>query len=207
MQARVIEIYQKAGFATWRSRRRRNTSPATASRSEFRRANPEGWDKAQPLVKTHLAELARHYHASAQKTKASADYAGGDALVPRVPGRRSPKDADRRRRTTSCSPSCCSRTSDSPRPRSSTRRRPTATRRDAKSADSGYAALLAYVAAAEEDARRRGCRRCSAPASPVRCASPPPGPPTRAPARCSPDAAEKLYALRDGARARWWRSG
>src|SRR6185369_7890061 len=42
--------------------------------SEFRRANPEGWQKAQPLVKTHLAELARHHHAAAQKSKASADY-------------------------------------------------------------------------------------------------------------------------------------
>jgi TolA-binding protein len=45
-------------------------APAASSAS----ANPEGWEKAQPLVKTHLTELARHYHASAQKTKASADY-------------------------------------------------------------------------------------------------------------------------------------
>jgi len=50
--------------------------------SEFRRINPEGWEKAQPLVKTRLAELARHYHATAQKTStASIVFIGG---IPRA---------------------------------------------------------------------------------------------------------------------------
>jgi tetratricopeptide (TPR) repeat protein len=41
--------------------------------SEFRRANPSGWQRAQPLVKTHLVELARFHHALAQKNKQTAD--------------------------------------------------------------------------------------------------------------------------------------
>ena len=74
LQARVIEIYEKTGFANLALEAKKEYVARYGVASEFRRANPEGWDKAQPLVKTHLAELARHYHASAQKTKASADY-------------------------------------------------------------------------------------------------------------------------------------
>ena len=74
MQARVIEIYEKSGFANQAIEAKKEYVARYGVASEFRRANPEGWDKAQPLVKTRLAELARHYHASAQKTKASADY-------------------------------------------------------------------------------------------------------------------------------------
>jgi cellulose synthase operon protein C len=74
MQARVIEIYQRTGFATLALDSKKDYVSRYGNDSEFRRANPEGWEKAQPLVKTHLTELARHYHASAQKSKASADY-------------------------------------------------------------------------------------------------------------------------------------
>ncbi len=74
LQARVIEIYQKAGFANLALEAKKDHVSRYSGDSEFRRANPRGWDRAQPLVKTHLAELARHYHASAQKSKASADY-------------------------------------------------------------------------------------------------------------------------------------
>src|SRR5262249_1418688 len=44
------------------------------ARSDFQRANPAAWERAQPLVKVHVAELARHYHAAAQKSKKSEDY-------------------------------------------------------------------------------------------------------------------------------------
>ena len=74
LQARVIEIYQKAGFSNLALEAKKDHVSRYGGDSEFRRANPQGWDRAQPLVKTHLAELARHYHASAQKSKASADY-------------------------------------------------------------------------------------------------------------------------------------
>jgi TolA-binding protein len=74
LQTRVIEIYEKAGFANLALEAKKDYVSRYGSESEFRRANPDGWARAQPLVKTHLAELARHYHASAQKSKASADY-------------------------------------------------------------------------------------------------------------------------------------
>jgi TolA-binding protein len=74
MQARVIDIYQQTGFAMLALDAKKDYVSRYGIDSEFRRANAAGWERAQPLVKTHLIELARHYHASAQKTKASADY-------------------------------------------------------------------------------------------------------------------------------------
>ncbi len=74
LQAQVIEIYQRAGLAGLALEAKKEYVDRYGAASEFRKANPAGWERAQPLVKTHLAELARHYHASAQKSKASADY-------------------------------------------------------------------------------------------------------------------------------------
>ena len=74
LQARVIDIYQDAGFANLALDAKKDYVSRYGAKSEFRRANPPGWERAQPLVKTHLAELARHYHATAQKSKATADY-------------------------------------------------------------------------------------------------------------------------------------
>jgi TolA-binding protein len=74
LQARVIDIYQRNGFASLALDAKKDYVSRYGIDSEFRRANPAGWEKAQPLVKTHLTELARHYHASAQKSKASSDY-------------------------------------------------------------------------------------------------------------------------------------
>lgn len=74
MQARVIDIYQRTGFANLALDAKKDYVSRYGIESEFRRANAVGWEKAQPLVKTHLGELARHYHASAQKSRASTDY-------------------------------------------------------------------------------------------------------------------------------------
>ncbi len=74
LQARVIDIYQGNGFANLALDAKKDYVSRYGVESEFRKANPEGWQAAQPLVKTHLAELARHHHALAQKSKASADY-------------------------------------------------------------------------------------------------------------------------------------
>ncbi len=73
MQARVIEIYEKTGFTNQGIEARKEFVARYGRESEFRRVNPDGWEKAQPIVKARLAELARHYHATAQKTKQSAD--------------------------------------------------------------------------------------------------------------------------------------
>jgi len=74
LQARVIDIYQQTGFPMLALEAKKEYVSRYGVDSEFRKANPTGWEKAQPLVKTHLTELARHFHASAQKSKASADY-------------------------------------------------------------------------------------------------------------------------------------
>ena len=75
LQARVIEIYQRSGFASLALDAKKDYVSHYGVASEFRRANPAGWERAQPLVKTHLTELARFHHAAAQKSKASADVA------------------------------------------------------------------------------------------------------------------------------------
>ncbi len=73
LQARVIEIYEKNGFDTLALQAKKDHVQRYGVDSEFRRANPSGWQRAQPLVKTHLVELARHHHALAQKTHTPAD--------------------------------------------------------------------------------------------------------------------------------------
>ena len=74
LQARVIDIYARNGFATLALEAKKEYVARYGRNSEFREANPTGWEQAQPLVKTHTAELARHYHATAQKNKAPQDY-------------------------------------------------------------------------------------------------------------------------------------
>jgi tetratricopeptide (TPR) repeat protein len=73
LQARVIDIYGSAGFGTLALAAKKDYVSRYGVDSAFRKANPEGWQRAQPLVKTHLAELATHHHALAQKSKLSAD--------------------------------------------------------------------------------------------------------------------------------------
>ncbi len=74
LQARVIEIYQRAGFANLALEAKKDYVTRYGIDGDFRRANAAGWEMAQPLVKTHLAALSRHYHATAQAGKNSADY-------------------------------------------------------------------------------------------------------------------------------------
>ena len=75
LQAHVIEIYQKTGFATLALAAKKDYIAQYGARSAFRKANPAAWEqRVQPIVKTGLAELAQQYHASAQKSKKSEDY-------------------------------------------------------------------------------------------------------------------------------------
>ena len=73
LQARVIEIYADAGFDTLALAAKKDHVVRYGAESEFRRANPSGWARAQPLVKNNLIDLARHHHALAQKNKLPAD--------------------------------------------------------------------------------------------------------------------------------------
>jgi len=74
LQARVIDIYQQTGFATLALENKKEYVERYGVKSEFRNTNPDGWERAQALVKTHLTELAQHHHAVAQKSKKSEDY-------------------------------------------------------------------------------------------------------------------------------------
>ncbi|HRI18469.1 MAG TPA: tetratricopeptide repeat protein, partial [Burkholderiaceae bacterium] len=93
LQARVIEIYAQGSFATLALEAKKDYVTRYGVDSEFRRANAPAWERAQPLVKTHLAELARHYHALAQAGKRSADYQQA-VLWYRLYLRSFPADAD-----------------------------------------------------------------------------------------------------------------
>lgn len=73
LQARVIEIYAGSGFDTLALEAKKDHVVRYGANSEFRRANPSGWERAQPLVKNNLVDLARHHHALAQKNKLPAD--------------------------------------------------------------------------------------------------------------------------------------
>jgi tetratricopeptide (TPR) repeat protein len=74
LQARVIGIYEQSGFANLALDAKKEYVAHYGVQSEYRRASPQAWETAQPLVKTHLAELARHFHASAQKSHNTQDY-------------------------------------------------------------------------------------------------------------------------------------
>ena len=74
LQARVIDIYEAGGLPTLAMAAKKEFVQRYGAQSEFRKANHGGWEAtAQPLLKAHLSALARHYHAGAQKSKASAD--------------------------------------------------------------------------------------------------------------------------------------
>jgi TolA-binding protein len=75
MQARVIEIYQKANFASLALEAKKEYVERYGVASAFRRANSaEAYAPVMKLVQTHLRDLARYYHAAAQKSKKATDY-------------------------------------------------------------------------------------------------------------------------------------
>jgi len=74
LQARVIDIYARSGFETLALEAKKQYVSHYGVGSEYQRTNPAGWARSEPLVKTHLEELARHYHASAQKSRKTGDY-------------------------------------------------------------------------------------------------------------------------------------
>lgn len=71
LQTEVIAIHEKAGFAALALQAKKEFVARYGTNSPFRRTNRSGWERAQPLVRTHLAELARHYHAASQQTQAN----------------------------------------------------------------------------------------------------------------------------------------
>jgi len=74
MQARVIDIYAAAGFQNQALQAKKDFVTRYAADGTYARESVAGWGRAQPLLKANLEDLARHYHAAAQKSHASADY-------------------------------------------------------------------------------------------------------------------------------------
>jgi outer membrane protein assembly factor BamD (BamD/ComL family) len=199
LQARVIEIYQANGFDTLALEAKKDYVERYGVGSEYQRANAQRWaDKAQPLVKTHLAELARHFHARAQKDKHGTDVKeavhwyrtlldsfpadenapGNRFLLAELLG----DDGQLAAAATEFEKTAYGYPAH------------------ARSADAGYAALLAYASQQKSagDAERVALQR-TAVDSAVRFAKAFPQDERAAPVLT--DAAEKLFALRDVERA------
>ena len=198
LQARVIDIYERGGFANLALEAKKDYVAAYGSQGDFRRANPAGWQKAQPLVKTHLAELARHYHASAQKSRASADYQAAvkwyrDYLAS------FPSDPDAAQNNFLLAELLFE---DGRFAEASQEYEKTAYGypKHPKSADAGYAALLGYAQQQKKAAATElpVLQRASVDSA-LRFAQSNPADPRAGPVLA--DAAEKLYALKDGALA------
>ncbi len=198
LQARVIEIYQQTGFPLLALEAKKDYVSRYGIDSEFRRANPAGWERAQPLVKTHLTELARHFHASAQKSKSSADYQEAVRWY-RMDIASFPTDPETAQNNFLLAELLYE---DSRFGEAAVEYEKTAYGypRHAKSADAGYAALLGYAgqekrgAAADLPAVQRAGVESS-----LRFAAEFPQDPRAG--QVLTTAAEKLYALRDSERA------
>ncbi len=75
LQARVIEAYQQAGFASLALDAKKEFATRYGIHSDFRKVSSSAdYERVLPLLKSNLQDLARHYHAGAQKTKAPGDY-------------------------------------------------------------------------------------------------------------------------------------
>ncbi len=198
LQARVIDIYENAGFATLALDAKKDYVSRYGANSEFRRENAPGWERAQPLVKTHLAELARHYHVAAQKSKATADYQEA------VHWYRSYLDAFPRDPEAAQNNFLLAELlfEDARFPEAAAEYEKTAYRypRHEKDADAGYAALLAYAAEEKRAAPAdRPALQRTAVDSALRF-----GDTFKSDARTGAvltNAAEKLYALNDAEQA------
>jgi len=199
VQVRVIDAYQQAGFANLALETKKEYVLRYGLNSEYRKANTaEAYERVQPNVRKHLEELARHYHASAQKSRKSPDYREAERWYrlflesfpadPQAPvlnymfadllydGKRFGAAADEYTYTAFHYP------------------------RHAKSADAGYAALQAFAQHEKtlkgDDLARNQLRSVGAA---LRFAETFPDDP-RAP-KVMANTAEKLYAKRDYARA------
>jgi len=74
LQARVIEIYQQAGFENLALGAKRDYVGHYRLHGEFYKANRVAWKQTLPRLKSYLTELSRRDHAIAQKSHKSEDY-------------------------------------------------------------------------------------------------------------------------------------
>lgn len=75
LQLEVIEVYQRGGFAAAALTAKQELVARYASADAYRKANGEAaYQTLAPHIERHLEDLARHYHAAAQKDKKADDY-------------------------------------------------------------------------------------------------------------------------------------
>ncbi len=67
LQAEVIAIYSKAGFEQLALQAKKDFVARYAPGSAFAAAQPGAWQRSAPQVKTWLTELAQRYHAASQR--------------------------------------------------------------------------------------------------------------------------------------------
>ena len=198
LQARVIDIYAKNGFETLALDAKKRYVVHYGVGSEFQRANPAGWERSAPLVKTHLEELARHHHAAAQKSRKTDDYQEAvrwyRSYLTSFPN--DPKAAQNNFLLAELLYEDRRYAEAAAEYEKSAYRYPA----HEKSADAGYAALLAY-AQLEKRATANDARAVQAAGveSALRFADAFPHDPRRA--AVLTNTAEKLYALNDAQRA------
>ncbi len=206
LQARVIEIYEKTGFASLALEAKKEYVARYGVAQRVPPGQPRGLGQGAAAGQDPPRRAGAPLPRERAEDQGQRRLPGGGALVPRVPGRPSP--------TTRTAPQNNfllaellyedKRFADAA---SSTRRRPTTTRRMRKSADAGYAALLAYAQQQKQAPAGRRCRRCSGRASTAPCASPRPSPTDPRTGPVLTNAADKLYAPEATARRRRrWRS-
>jgi TolA-binding protein len=199
MQARVIDIYAAGGFATLALEAKKQYVTNYGVGSDYQRSNPEVWTQsAQPLVKTHLEELARHHHAMAQKSKKTEDYQEAVRWY-RDYLKSFPKDPQAAQNNFLLA-ELLYEDARFAEAAAEYERSAYGYPAHAKSADSGYAALLAY---AQQEKRLPAAEvpkvQLAAVDSALRFAKTFPQDPRGAPVLTN--AAEKLYALHDNDRA------
>ncbi|MBC7917838.1 MAG: tetratricopeptide repeat protein [Rhodoferax sp.] len=198
LQARVIDVYARNGFATLALAAKKDYVLRYGRTSEFRTTNPKGWEQAQAPVKAHLAELAQHYHASAQKNKSTADYQ--EAALWYRESLASFPDDPQNAQTNFLLAELLQEDGRIPEATAEYEKTAYAYPQHPRSADAGYAALLGYAqqqktaSAIETQALAQ-----TGISSALRFAKAFPGDARTAPVLA--DTAEKLYALKDSERA------
>jgi TolA-binding protein len=197
LQARVIDIYQSNGFATLALDGKKEYVERYGIESELRKTNPAGWERAQPLVKMHLAELAQHHHAAAQKSKKPEDYQEA-ARWYREYLTSFPQDPQAAQSNFLLA-ELLFESKQFDQAAVEYEKAAYAYPAHARSADAGYAALLAYAEQDKRGAADAGKLKLAAIESELKFARTFPKDP-RAGAVLT-NAAEKLYALRDVERA------
>ena len=193
----MIEIYEKTGFANLALEAKKEYVARYGRHERVPPRQPRGLGQGAAARQDAPGRAGAPLSRDRAEDQGERRLPGGGALVPRVPGVVPERSGGGAEQLPARRAAVRGRAA-SPRRASSTRRPPTAIRSTTKSADAGYARaarLSPRSSRRRAPAEQPALQRASV-ASALRFAQTLPGR-HRAPARCSTDAAEKLYALKD----------